>query len=58
MLDVSECTRNPGTQYAFDEEQAIAPQTVYGDELVFEPARLRGNFVSDDDGNVTLGDPP
>ena len=54
MLDVSECTRNPGTQYAFDEEQAIAPQTVYGDELVFDPARLRGSFVSDDDGNVTV----
>ena len=54
MLDVSECTRNPGTQYLFHVEQAIAPQEVGGETIVFEPAKLQGVFHADEDGNVTV----
>ena len=54
MLDVSECTRNPGTQYLFAEEQAIAPQEVSGETMTFEPVSLSGVFFADDHGNVTV----
>lgn len=54
MLDVSECTRNPGTQYRFEEEQAIAPQRITGDEITFDPVRMQGYFEADEDGNVTV----
>jgi len=54
MLDVSECTRNPGTQYLFHVEQAIAPQEIGGETVTFDPAELSGTFFADEDGNVTV----
>ncbi|MBQ8160587.1 MAG: DUF177 domain-containing protein [Clostridia bacterium] len=53
-MDVLECTRNPGTSFHFELEQAIAPQDILGETVRFDIARLEGSMEADDLGNVTL----
>ena len=54
MLDVSTATRNPGTRYAYDVEQAIAPQNVCGETVTFEPAHLKGMMEAMENGDVEV----
>ncbi len=53
-LNVSEALRNPGQEYAFHGEQAIAPVDIGGETVVFDTAVLQGAFFADDDGGVTV----
>ena len=53
-LNVSEALRNPGQEYRFSGEQAIAPLVVMGDEIRFDSARLEGFFFTGSDGSVTV----
>ncbi len=54
MLDVSEATRNPGSVYSFDVGQAIAPQEIGGDTVVFDEARLFGRFEAMENGDIEI----
>ena len=53
-LNVSEALHNPGQEYAFHGEQAIAPVDIGGETVVFDTAVLQGAFFTDDDGGVTV----
>ena len=53
-LNVSEALRNPGQEYAFRDEQTIAPVDIGGDTVTFDVAVLQGEFFTDDDGGVTV----
>lgn len=53
-LDVLHVLRNPGTEYAFSAEQTMAPQSVCGNEVTFDPVVLTGTLMSGDDGSVTV----
>ncbi len=46
--------RNPGTEYAFQAEQELAPQDVCGTQVCFDPVQLRGKLCAQEDGSVTL----
>ena len=54
MLDVSEATRHPGTVFAFDVGQAIAPQSIGGEWVRFDEARMTGHFEAMDNGDVEV----
>ncbi len=54
MLDVSLATRNPGTEYPFEERQAIAPQKIGGDTVSFDEAILKGNLKAMENGDVEV----
>ena len=54
MLDVSTATRNPGTRYVYDVEQAIAPQDVSGEMVRFDMAHLTGSFEAMENGDVEV----
>lgn len=53
-LDVLHALRNPGTGYAFNVEQTIAPQDVGGEEVTFDPVTLTGHLTANEDGSVVL----
>ena len=53
-LDVTKALRNPGQHYPLEVEQTIAPQEVGGDEVTFDPATLKGEYVTGEDGSVTV----
>ena len=53
-LDVLQALRNPGTEYAFSVEQAMAPQDVGGSEVSFDPVKLWGKLTAAEDGSVTV----
>ena len=53
-LNVSEALRNPGQDYAFQGEQAIAPVEIGGETVTFDVAAMSGSFFTDDDGGVTV----
>lgn len=53
-LDVTKALRNPGQHYPLEVEQTIAPQDVGGDEVTFDPATLKGEYVTGEDGSVTV----
>ena len=54
MLDVSTATRNPGTRYVYDVEQAIAPQNVCGELVRFDSAHLTGSYEAMENGDVEV----
>ena len=54
VLDVSTATRNPGTRYVYDVEQAIAPQDVSGEMVRFDKAHLTGSFEAMENGDVEV----
>ena len=53
-LDVSVALKNPGQAYPFQGEQTIAPIDVYGDEVTFDPAVVKGAYTAVEDGSVTV----
>ncbi len=53
-LDVLQALRDPGTEYAFQAEQELAPQDVCGSEVTFDVVKLRGKLCAQEDGSVTL----
>ena len=53
-LDVTQALRNPGQEFPFQAEQAIAPQEVSGETVTFDPALIEGVFSATEDGSVTL----
>ena len=53
-LDVIQALRNPGQEFPFEAEQAIAPQEVSGESVVFDAALMKGVFSATEDGSVTL----
>lgn len=53
-LDVSEAIRNPGTEYVFHGEQAIAAQEISGEQVTYTPAQLKGTFFSTDEGHIAV----
>ena len=53
-LDVSQALKNPGQEYPFRGEQAIAPQEVGGDTVILDDAVLEGTYFAAEDGSVTV----
>ena len=53
-LDVTQALRNPGEEFPFEAEQAIAPQEVSGETVTFDPALMKGVYSATEDGSVTL----
>ena len=53
-LDVTQALRSPGEEFAFQVEQAIAPQEVSGETVTFDPALMKGVYSATEDGSVTL----
>ena len=53
-LDVIQALRNPGQEFPFQVEQAIAPQEVSGETVTFDPALMKGVYSATEDGSVTL----
>ena len=53
-LDVAQALRNPGQEFPFEAEQAIAPQEVTGETVTFDPAVMKGVYSAAEDGSVTL----
>ena len=53
-LDVTQALRNPGQEFPFEAEQAIAPQEVTGETVTFDPAVMKGVYSAAEDGSVTL----
>jgi uncharacterized protein len=53
-LDVSLALKNPGQEYLFRGEQAIAPQEISGDTVTFDDAILEGTYFATDDGSVQV----
>lgn len=53
-LDVSQALRNPGQEFPFKAEQAIAPQDVTGETVSFDPAVMEGVLCAMEDGSVIL----
>ena len=53
-LDVSEAIRNPGTEYVFRGEQAIAAQEISGEVVSYDTAVLEGTFFATDEGNIAV----
>ena len=53
-LDVIQALRNPGQEFPFQVEQAIAPRDVSGESVVFDAALMKGVFSATEDGRVTL----
>ena len=53
-LDVTQALRSPGEEFAFQVEQAIAPQEVSGETVTFDPALMKGVCSATEDGSVTL----
>ena len=54
FLNVSQALHFPGQEYAFHDEQAIAPVDINGEEVSFDMAEISGSFFTDDDGSVTV----
>ena len=53
-LDVTQALRSPGEEFAFEAEQAMAPQEVSGETITFDPALMKGVCSATEDGSVTL----
>ena len=53
-LDVSRALKQPGEPFPLDVEQAIAPQMISGEEVRFDPARLRGTYMALESGNIAV----
>ena len=53
-LDVSRALKQPGESFPLDVEQAIAPQVIGGEEVRFDPARLRGTWMALEGGNIAV----
>ena len=53
-LDVSLALKNPGQEYLFRGEQAIAPQEIGGDTVTMDDAVLEGTYFAAEDGSVTV----
>ena len=53
-LDVTQALRNPGEEFPFEAEQAIAAQEVSGETVTFDPALMKGVYSATEDGSVTL----
>ncbi len=53
-LDVSRALKLPGESFPLDAEQAIAPQMISGEEVRFDPARLKGTYMALEGGNIAV----
>ena len=53
-LDVSDALSHPGQEYFFKGLQAIADQEIGGDTVRIDDCAAEGEFLSDEDGNISV----
>ena len=53
-LNVNEALSNPGQEYHFSGLQAIADQKIGGQTVKIGDCRVKGVFLSDDEGNISV----
>ena len=53
-LDVTLALRNPGVEYPFEGAQAIAPQSIFGETVTFDDARVCGTYLALDNGSIKV----
>ena len=53
-LDVSNALMHPGQEYSFNGLQAIANQEITGETVTFDDCTVKGTYLADDEGNVTI----
>ena len=53
-LDVSNALSHPGQIYPFSGTQAIADQEIYGTVVRLDDCQVEGNFLADDEGNISV----
>ena len=53
-LDVSNALMHPGQEYSFQGLQAIADQEITGETVAFDDCAVKGTFLADDEGNITI----
>ena len=53
-LDVSNALMHPGQEYSFEGLQAIANQEITGETVAFDDCSVKGTYLADDEGNVTI----
>ena len=53
-LDVSDALAHPGQEYLFSGSQAIADQEIGGDTVRIDDCAVEGEFLSDEDGNISV----
>ena len=53
-LDVSTALSHPGQTYPFSGTQAIADQESFGSTVHFDPCTVEGNYLTDEEGNVSV----
>ena len=53
-LDVSDALAHPGQEFFFSGSQAIADQEISGDIVRIDDGTVEGNFMSDEDGNISV----
>ena len=53
-LNVTEALAHPGQEYAFSGSQAIADQDIGGQTVKIDDCAVRGTFMADEDGNISV----
>ena len=53
-LDVSDALAHPGQEISFSGSQAIAEQEISGDIVRIDDCAVEGDFMSDEDGNISV----
>ena len=53
-LDVSLAIRSPGIEFPFQAVQAIAPQDVGGEQVVFDDAEVSGTLIALENGDIRM----
>ncbi len=53
-LDVSNALAHPGQEFRFSGTQAIADQEIYGTIVRIDECGVEGNFMADDEGNISV----
>ena len=53
-LDVSDALSHPGQEYLFSGLQAIADQEIGGDTVRIDDCAVEGEFLSDEEGNISV----
>ena len=53
-LDVSDALSHPGQEYRFSGTQAIADQEIGGDTVRIDDCAVEGEFLSDEEGNISV----
>ncbi len=48
-LDVSKALLSPGTEFPFEAEVTVPPQSVTGDTVTFDPVALKGTYCAEEE---------